>query len=292
MVTAIKPGLHFDLPDDIYHSDPVPTGSLSSTLARLLTEHVPAKALEIRRNRKPTKSMNLGKAVHAHALGTGPQLVVWQHDGRTRDGKAERAEWADRIASEIAVGVTQAERDQIEAMAEVLRDTPEVAEIIEASEHEVSAFWQEDDSWLRARYDLLSDTAADDYKTCQDASRRGFSKSMSSYGYHQQAEFYQRGLKVLGHAAGKRPMRFICQEVTAPYLVQIHTPDAEALEVARELNDRAIRLYGECKAAGQWPGYPETTAEATPLPGYYFYDHEDVLPEIWRPSTSLELEIS
>lgn len=275
-------GLHPDISDEVYHADPVPGGSLSSTMARLLTNHVPAKAIERYRNRKPTKSMNLGKAAHAHALGAGPELIVWQYDGRTKDGKAERAEYAEVLATEAAVAVTKAERDQIVSMANALRAEPTIAAILEASASEVSGFWQED-VWLRARYDLLGPTHAYDYKTCQDATRRGFSVAMARYGYHQQAEFYQRGLKALNHPAADDSMRFICQETEPPYLVQVHAPDEEAIEVARQLNDRAIRIYAECTAADRWPGYDELLAEPAHLPGFYFYDREDVLPDEWRP---------
>ena len=51
-----------------------------------------------------------------------------------------------------------------------------------------------------------------------------------------------------------------------------------------DLNDRAIRLFAEHHKANTWPGYESLTAEPTPLPGYYFYDNEDAMPEGWRPS--------
>lgn len=272
-----KPGLVHGMSDEIYHGDPVPGGSLSSSFARQLTNHVPAKARERHVNRRPTKSMNLGKAAHAHALGAGPELIVWEYDGRTKDGKAERAAVADLLATEAAVAVTMAERDQILGMAEALIAHAEVAAILKASESEVSGFWQEDGVWCRSRYDLLNDERSHDYKTCQDASRRGFSKAMASYGYHQQSEWYGRGLAVLGHPAAKYPMRFICQETEAPYLVQIHTPDDEAMDVARELNDRAIRIYAESMKTGIWAGYDDLIAEPAPLPAFYFFDHADQL---------------
>lgn len=290
-MTIAEPGLVYDMNDATYHGDPIDGGSLSSTFARLLTEHVPAKAEALRRNRRASKAMNLGKAAHAHALGTGPELIVWQHDGRTKDGKAERAEWADRIADESVVAVTANERDQIDGMALALMRDPVTRGILTKSDAEVSGFWQESGTWCRARYDLLSDGAAWDYKTTQDATRRGFSKAMGSYGYHQQADFYLRGLRALGHDAGRTALRFICQEAADPYLVQIHTPDEEAMALAAELNDRAIRIYAEARAAGHWSGYENTHAEATPLPGYYFYDHEDALPDAWK-RTELDLEIT
>lgn len=273
-MTVTEPGLVYGMNDDTYHADPIEGGSLSSTFARLLTDHIPAKADARRRNRQPTKAMNLGKAVHASALGAGPQLITWEHDGRTKEGKAERAAAGFLLATEAAVAVTERERQQILDMGEALRAHPEVVDILAASKAEVSAFWQEGDVWCRARYDLLADTTAWDYKTTQDVTRRGFSKTLGAYGYHQQADFYQRGLKALGHQAGRKPMRFICQEVEAPYLVQIHTPDAEAMWAASELNDRAIRIYADAQRTGIWPGYEELFAEPTPLPPWYFNDHD------------------
>jgi len=281
------PGLVYDMPDEVYHADPVPGGSLSSTFARLLTDYVPAKALARRQNRKPTKSMNLGKAAHAHALGAGPELIVWEYDGRTKEGKAERAGASFLIETEAAVAVTSLERDQILGMAAALRAEPAVRDILDASQAEVSAFWQEGAVWARSRYDLLSEHAAYDYKTTVDASRRGFSKHMASYGYHQQAEFYQRGLKALGHSAAGARLRFICQETEPPYLVQIHVPDDDAMEIARELNDRAVRIYAEATKTGHWPGPEQLVNEQTSLPPFYFYDHEHVLPDWLGPDDQM-----
>lgn len=270
----IEARLYFDMDDATYHADPVPGGSLSSTFARLLTNHVPAKAQARFVGRKPTKSMNLGKAAHRHALGSGPELITWQHDGRTKEGKAERAALADRIANEEAAAVTEAERTQIEDMVSVLLSHPEVRLILAVAKAEVSGFWTESGTWLRARYDLLGDVYAYDYKTTQDVSQRGFSKALGAYGYHQQADFYLRGLRALQHPAGERPLRFICQETEPPYLVQIHTPDEAAMAWAAEQNQQAIATYKECKRTGKWPGYPSLIAEPTALPPYYFYSDD------------------
>lgn len=271
---SLEAGLYPDMSDETYHADPVEGGSLSSTFARLLTNHVPAKARERFIGRKPTKAMNLGKAVHSHALGRGPELIVWQFDGRTKEGKVERQAAAPLLATEAAVAVTAAERTQIEDMVTALRAHPEICDILAASKAEVSGFWQERDIWLRARYDLLGDEAFD-YKTAQDVTRRGFTKALGAYGYHQQADFYLRGLRILGHKAGRSPLRFICQETEPPYLVQIHTPDDEAMTFAAMHNDQAIATYKECKRTDIWPGYPSLHAEPSPLPAWFFYDHED-----------------
>lgn len=286
-MTITEPGLVFDMSDETYHSDPVPGGSLSSSLARRLTEHVPAKAFTRHHDRKPTASMNLGKAAHLHALGAGPEMVVWQHDGRTKAGKEERAERAEDIAAERVVAVKPSERDQVLGMVAALRANPEVVSILDAGTPEVSVFWQEQGAWCRGRFDLLGEVG-DDYKTTEDASARGFERAMSTYGYHQQADFYLRGLRAIGHPAGDQPMRFICQETEAPYLVQVHMCDELAMEIAAALNDRAIRIFAECVASGEWAGYPTLHAEPTALPSNYFYRYAEIIPAHLNPFVESE----
>lgn len=285
-----KPGLVFDMSDETYHGDPVPGGSLSSSLARRLTEHVPAKAIATHRNRKPTKSMNLGKAAHLHALGAGPELVVWEHDGRTKAGKEERAARAEDIAAERVVCVTADEREQVHGMVEALRANPEVAAMLDSGKSEVSAFWQERGAWCRARFDLLGPVAYD-YKTAEDVSARGFEHAMTDYGYHQQAEFYQRGLRALGHPAGDEPMRFICQEKRDPYLVQVHTCDELAIEVAAALNDRAIDIFAAAVKSGEWAGFPSLHAGPTGLPARYFFRYAALIPNHLNPYADPEMSL-
>lgn len=277
-----KPGLVYDMSDAAYHADPIEGGSLSSSLARQLTKHVPAKAFARHHNRKPTATMNLGKAAHLHALGAGPKLVVWQHDGRTKAGKEERAEHAADIAAERVIAVTEDERDQVLGMVAFLRSDPEVVALLDAATPEVSVFWQEQGVWCRGRFDLLG-VVADDYKTTDDASARGFERAMSVYGYHQQADFYLRGLRAIRHPAGSQPMRFICQEKEAPYLVQVHTCDELAMEIAAALNDRAIGIFAESIKSGEWAGYPTLHAEPTALPASYFFRYADVIPPRLNP---------
>lgn len=286
----IRPGLVFDMGDETYHADPVLGGSLSSSLARRLTEYVPAKAIATHRNRKPTKSMNLGKAAHLHALGAGPQLIVWEHDGRTKAGREERALFEDEIAAERVVAVTESERDQVEGMVAALRANPEVAAMLDSGESEVSAFWQEKGAWCRARFDLLGPLAYD-YKTTEDASALGFEHAMATYSYHQQAEFYLRGLRALGHVAGDQPFRFICQEKQEPYLVQVHTCDELAMEIASALNDRAIEIFAAANKSGEWAGYPDLHAEPTGLPSRYFFRHADLIPNHLNPYADPEMSM-
>lgn len=47
-------------------------------------------------------------------------------------------------------------------------------------------------------------------------------------------------------------------EKEAPYLPSVTQLDQEALDVGRELNDRAITLWKACMADDTWPGYAPT----------------------------------
>jgi hypothetical protein len=158
--------------------------------------------------------------------------------------------------------VTAAERDQVLGMVEALRANEPSRRDPQGVRVRGVCLLDRGDVWCRARYDLLSDVIAWDYKTAEDSSADGFEHAMSTYGYHQQAEFYQRGLRALGHPAAAEPMRFIVQETQAPYLVQIHTCDDLAMEVAAALNDRAIDIYATAKRPASGPA----TRACTPSP--------------------------
>jgi hypothetical protein len=173
----------------------------------------------------------------------------------------------------------------------VLRADKRVRQILDSSDAEVSGFWQEKGVWCRARYDLLSRDRAWDYKTAEDSSARGFERAMSTYGYHQQAEFYQRGLLALGHPAAAEPMQFIVQETQPPYLVQVHTCDELSIEIAAALNDRAIDIYATATTTGEWPGYPGLHAEPTGLPNTYFYRYADLIPAQLNPFAEPEMSM-
>jgi hypothetical protein len=97
---------------------------------------------------------------------------------------------------------------------------------------------------------------------------------MATYGYHQQAEFYQRGLR-RSDTRRRAPMRFICQEKQEPYLVQVHTCDELAIEIAAALNDRAIASTPRRSRAASGPATRPCTPSRPGCPRY-FYRHADI----------------
>ena len=74
-------------------------------------------------------------------------------------------------------------------------------------------------------------------------------------------------------------------EKTEPYLVSVVALDVEAINIGRQLNDRAKRIYRECLESGVWPGYP--SAELISLPMWAIYQTEELL----GISNDIEMEL-
>jgi hypothetical protein len=151
------------------------------------------------------------------------------------------------------------------AMAAAIMQHPFAASILKpgSGNAEQCLFWQDGSIWRRAMIDWLRTpipgrrTIVTDYKTAASADDDSFSKSMHTYGYHQQAAWYLDGVKALGLDGNAEPpvFLFIVQEKKAPSLVNVSQPDPTARAIGAHLNREAIRLYKECTASGVWTGY-------------------------------------
>lgn len=273
--TVEEPGVVDGMPDHVYHRDPVPGGSLSSSGARkLLPPSCPALFRHEQLNPPaPKKTFELGHAAHQLVLGTGPELVLvdrprWD----TKDVKAEVAE----IRAAGAVPLKQDEWDQVHAMAAKLREHPMASALLHRSggKPEQSLFWRDDETevWRRARLDWLPNPSTGrmiipDYKTCVSAAPEHLQKAIHDYRYHCQADYYLDAVKALGLADDDATFAFICQMKTAPYLVTIVELAQSALLIGRDLNRRALRLYRDCLATDRWPSFSEDV-ELIALPAW------------------------
>lgn len=276
-----EPGV-YEIPEDAYHADPVPDGSLSvSGAKKLLQPGGPAVYRYEREHPRPsTAAMELGTAAHRLVLGTGREIaVVDAKDWRTR--KAQDA--ADQARAAGRVPLLTADHDTVQAMAAALRGHPLAAALLapHRGTAEASAFWVDPDYgiWRRLRWDFMPEpqagwrTVIADYKTTADASPKGFAKSVANFGYHQQADWYTAGyLAMYGHVIADIPVfAFIAQEKTPPYLVAVYRLSPDALALGRDRNERAMEIYRDCTEAGTWPGYqPDPEIELLDLPNWAY----------------------
>lgn len=255
------PGLYPDMPESVYHADPVPGGSLSSTGARkLLAPGCPAKFKYEQDNPPaPKKVFDLGTAAHKLVLGVGPQLVKVEGDRwDTNEIKARLRE----IRADGGIPLKPAEYQQVHDMADAIRRHPEAGPLLApgSGEPEQSLFWTDPGTGVnrRARFDWFRyDGEIVDYKSCRSADLESLSKDVFAYGYHQQEDWYRAGRKALGYGEDA-PFTFVFQEKTAPYIVTVARLDTTALRIGRDLNQTAMHLYAMCRRTGHWPGYAET----------------------------------
>lgn len=256
---ALQPGV-YEIPEDAYHADPVPGGSLSSTGARrLLDPSCPALfKYELDHGQEPKAYFDFGTAVHTTILGVGPRLVVVDADSyKTKAAQAER----DEIRAAGDVPLLPKERKQIDDMAEALTRHPRAAELLAPAtgEPEQTYLWVDEQTgiWCRARPDWSNDDQIVDLKTTQDPHPEAVQKAIWNYRYDQ-----QRGWYVDGHRAviGRTPaFTFIFQGKQPPYLVTVAELDATAEAIGEARNRQARHIYAACRAAGTWPDYGHHT---------------------------------
>ncbi|MEV5629147.1 PD-(D/E)XK nuclease-like domain-containing protein [Micromonospora tulbaghiae] len=255
-VIVTEPGVYADMPEDVYHADPVPGGSLSSTGARKLLTRTPAHFDYARRNPPAsTDDFDFGKVAHKLLLGVGAPIArIEAKDWRTN--KAKDAREAAYAAGEVPL--LAADHDRALRLADAVRKHRLAAAMLTDGEPEQSAFWvdPETEIWRRARFDWLrSDGTVIDLKTCQSAAEADVAKSSANYGYHQQAAWYLDAIRDLG-LSDNPAFVFVFVEKAPPHLVHVVqlTPDDVAAGHAR--NRKAIAKYAECQRTGVWPGYP------------------------------------
>ena len=254
----VEPGL-YDIPAELYHSDPVPGGSLSSTGIRRLTD-CPARFKYFLDHPEPYKpAYEFGTAFHTHILGDGPELIVvdaglWN----TKEIKAKVA--AIRAAGNVPLKA--ADKQRIDDMAEALASHPEASDLLTPGSGvaEMSAFWPDPRGvWRRTRFDWLRPDGIGDLKSTTSVHPDAIAKTVEKWGYHQQDAFYRETAIELGLIPPDGFFKFVFQEKQPPYLVQVVELDFPARAIGSELNDRAIRTYLHCMATGEWPAYSDTT---------------------------------
>ncbi|MGV2383985.1 MAG UNVERIFIED_CONTAM: PD-(D/E)XK nuclease-like domain-containing protein [Thermobifida fusca] len=277
-----RPGL-YDLPEEVYHADPVPGGSLSSTGARRLLECPARFRYEQAHPPAPKPHFDFGTAAHKLVLGVGPELaVIDAPDWRTKAARDAAREARERGA----VPLKRNEYEQIQAMAAALRAHPVAGPIFteSAGRAEQSLFWQDPETRVvcRARVDHLPHPTQQgrlilaDYKTCVTADPRKLPRVIAEHGYHLQAAWYMDGVRALG-AGEDVAFLFVFQEKTAPHLVTVVELDHEALQVGAYLAREARQLYAACRRTGRWPGYSDDSPVVVSLPSYYSRQFEEHL---------------
>jgi hypothetical protein len=279
-VTITEPGV-YDIPEDEYHADPVPGGSLSASGAKKLLACPARFDYDRRHPPAPSTSMELGTAVHKLVLGKGAEIVTVDADSWRKKADQETAK-AARAAGHVPLLVN--ERLEAQAMADAVLAHPDAARLFTGGKAEQSLFWQDDEFgiWRRARLDWLPDSQPrqrmiiPDLKTCKPggAAPREIPRAVASYDYHIQAATYTDAIEALGLAADPAFV-FVFVETAPPYLITIAQLDNESMDEGWAVARAACERYRDCMKAGIWPGYAQDIVPIS-LPRWAYRDLESL----------------
>jgi len=278
-----KEGLYDDVPDDVYHSDPVIAPSLSSSVAKAVIAQSPRHAWEkhprlnkalLDQVEKPTPAMDFGTASHKLILGKGREIKEIVAD----DFKTKAAQQARDAAR--AVGLVPILSHRM-AGAHMLREAffdqiqgTDVADLFNDGTGEVTGVWQDDleDVWCRMRIDWLPRSAragghislVDVKTTGGSAAPEDWQRNAFDMGYDYQDTFYQRGARALIDNLRSVTMYFVVLEQEPPYGLSVHRFGGQAFAEAEVCTDLAISLWSKCLHEDKWPGYPVQTTHIDP----------------------------
>ena len=261
------PGIYDGVSNAAYHAD----RALGSTSLKTLATKTPAHYKHDLEHPKSSDAFDLGTVVHSLILeGDESGVEVWDFPAwTTKVAKESREE--SRVAGKIPL-LTK-DWEQVKAMRDAVMAHPGARFLFSNHLAEQSVFWEEDGLMLKCRPDAWKPGTLIDLKTARDANPNTFGKTAHEYGYHQSAAHYIDGVKA---ATGEDlPFHFVLVEKTEPYLVSVVELDVEAVNLGRQLNDRAKRIYRECVESGNWPGYP--SGELVSLPMWAIYQAEELL---------------
>ncbi len=262
---TFEPGI-YDIPSEAYHKLP----HLSRTQIHNLMILSPAHA-KMLGGGEPTDPMKLGTVAHALVLGDGDRYAVSPYNiWNTNEAKAWKKEQED-------AGILPIKRkdfDIAQKMADRCKEQighHEIGDIFGArGKAEQTVIWQDRGVWCRAKIDWVPEDihALYDYKTKASASIDQLQRSLFRDGDWLQCHFYARGVAAItGQDPVEIPFRFIVQESSPPHFVNVIEMSGEALFMAEEQIEKALRIWKQCTKSGKWPGYGHKVREIDP-PGY------------------------
>ncbi len=213
----------------------------------------------LNRTQEDSKALRVGTAVHKLALEgldayNATHAIAPEVDKRTKDGKQA---WQDFVTANEGKSILTAEEGAlVDAVANSAAACMKANGIV-LSRTEVMFTAFIGDTLVKCAIDGISDDGyIYDLKTCEDASAHGFLQAVRKYKYALQAYFYRHAVesaykcRVLG-------FRFIAVEKEPPYAHAVYELGPELMTQAAFDFEKALTLYKECTASGNWPAYPQ-----------------------------------
>lgn len=276
---AAEPAVPFEpgVRDDMPHADYLAVEALSASGIKRMLQSPMHYRFDQDHPSETTESMLLGTALHMAILEPerfAEQVVITPDDAPRRPTAAQWSAakpspaslaamqwWTEFNAqAEGKIVLTAEQGARVEGMAGAVRRHPIHDEMMGSGASEVSYFWRDArlDIPCKARFDRLNESGyAFDVKSCQDASRDGFMRAITSFKYHLQEAHYRNGYEHLRDES-LRAFLFVAVESAAPYGCAVYVIEPNAVRFALDRVEEAMVLYAHCLKTGYWRGYSET----------------------------------
>lgn len=263
---VLEPGMHLEVSERVYHSDPCPEPSLSASAGKVLLNRS-AKAFQwghprLRPAHLPAREETwsdqavFGTVCHKLVLGRGKDVVEVDADAwRTAAAKQERAD----ITACGKVAILKHRLVEAKAIAAELR--PHVERLGDV-QTEVVLIWLDHATdgtpvWCRAMLDILTEAALiGDLKiTGGDLTDAFVGRQVGAMAYDYSMAWYRRGLAaVQPDLAGRIRTRLIFAERNEPFDVFPLDLTEGNLHVAERQTQVAIDRFAAGMKSGHWPG--------------------------------------
>ena len=254
------------LKDGITNAEYHGSGELSRSTAWSLLQSCPAKVRYDMNNPKPSSpALVIGSGFHTATLepeklddefavkpseidGQGPRTKHYKEAFELMQKSEPDKQW-----------LAPADYDLILEMAGSALDNPvlrhymaDINKVVEGT-----GYFEMEGAKCKVRPDLYIPGAGVviDLKSTQDASNRGFTKSVRQFGYLFQACWYMHALRLLGEKP--KQFVFIAVEKTAPYAPAAYTIKESDINKQFSNMERACQLWATCQSSGIWPGYSD-----------------------------------
>jgi len=260
-IKITEPGV-YDIPNDVYHADPCPEGSLSNSGAKLLMpvpfKGCPKKFDYDRRTEPEHKNhYDFGHVAHKLVLGEGDEIDVVNAPAWNRKMDAGTNSNTHKEAAYDAghIPILQKDFNKAEDMARAVKDHAFAGKLFESGKPEQSLFWRCKDTGImcRARLDWMpTGNLFADYKTCrQTVTEDDLTRTTANLGYWLQAAWYLDGIRTLGLCDDPQFL-FVFQETAPPHIVTVAQLSPDYLEWGRMAALKARSIFAECQRTGDW----------------------------------------
>lgn len=259
--TAPTPGLHPNIPHEIYHADPCPMPSLSASIAKRLIADSPLHAWNAHprlgngEREESTTAQDNGTLIDRLIFDSGPAIVEVNADNwRTKAAQEQRD--AALEAGHIPV-LTRVLAEALITATKVVNRLGERG-IKLSGQSQVTAIWQKNDIWCRGRFDHWVEKTATiyDLKWVKSAHPDDIAKHMVTYGVDIQSAAYVEAVETLRpELAGRVKFQPLFIE-NGPVLAMCIRPIAGTMrELGQRKWHRACEKWARCLATNDWPDY-------------------------------------